>query len=74
MTAKRKVGPPRRPAAHLYTIPELDDLQHQLSLRGLKTSRYTQPALPGLAAHVKKPLHTLYWRDEQRQEWVAHAQ
>lgn len=70
----RKVGPPRRPAAHLYTITEMDALQFQLKLRGLKPLRFTQLPLPGLAAHIGKPMETLHWRDEKGRDWVAHAQ
>jgi len=70
----RNVGPPRRPAAHLYTTPELDALQHQLKLRGLQTVRYTQQGISGLAADIRKPMETLLWRDEAGKDWIAHSQ
>jgi len=74
MARIRKVGPPRRPAAHLYTIPELDDLQHQVTLRGCTLiQRMEQLKLKGIG-HPKGPTQVLYWRDPQGRDWVAHAQ
>ena len=68
------VGSPMRPAAHLYTIPELDALQYQLKLRGLKVIRYTQMPLPGISVHMAKAQETLLWRDEKGNDWIAYAQ
>ena len=70
---KQKVGPPRRPAAHLYTLPELLDLEHQVRLLGCtRIFHFRQELLlsqePGM-----KPTDVLYWTDPQRREWVAYA-
>jgi len=68
-----KVGPPRRPAAHLYTIPELDDLQHQLKLKGCtRIHRMEQLALVSQEPGIK-PTQILFWRDSAGMDWVAYA-